>query len=303
MQQKLDQVLRLSRELVYDHGMKQNVIYKTITQHLKESSKRTEYVLYNDCYGGFSYSDQYIIYTKVRHGSKREGCRDNIIAFGKMLCEKYPRISNMLSVYHKDGMEEQTDKCVEYKHLLKQTKMMETNLRNISNMSRDTRISYSDTILGLVFSCMYSVKKFQEDGNGKYTIGELVDALQEKIHENRLEMEEMYPTLNLQLLDVLDILNSTNTKSKTKSFLSAVEEFGELDHGIWDCQSHLCSKSMKCILKMGSTSTQEPDDMVYESFGLLGASGRYSCLKFAEVPAELEWTITEYDGLETINVA
>lgn len=44
------------------------------------------------------------------------------------------------------------------------------------------------------------------------------------------------------------------------------------------------------------------NEYVYDVFGLIGASGIHSCLRFAEVPAELSWTVSEYDGLENVSV-
>ena len=59
---------------------------------------------------------------------------------------------------------------------------------------------------------------------------------------------------------------------------------------------------MKCIMALEDMPNEPLNEYVYDIFGLIGASGTYSCLRFAEVPAELSWTVSEYDGLETVSV-
>lgn len=307
MQAKLDHVLRLSRELVFDHGMKQRDIYKAITKHLLESSTNKIHILYNDCYGGFSFSNQFCKYAGVvERGDYNRKCHDDIVRFGKMLCDKYPKVSTMLSIYHKHDMNHHTTECLTYNTLKKQKAMMEKNVEQLLRLPSDMYIHTTDVIQGLVFSCMYHIIDITEDKNGKYTVQQLIDELQRKIDETAVKMEDMLPNLNLYIYNVLghESMKSKNTKKGEYTFLTAIEKYGESDSAIWDHQSHVNSTAMKCLLLMDdSLFIAAPlDEHVNECFGLMGASGKHSCLKFAEVPAELSWTISEYDGLESVQV-
>lgn len=49
-------------------------------------------------------------------------------------------------------------------------------------------------------------------------------------------------------------------------------------------------------------STGNIDVQVYESIGLAGASGIYSVLCLDTVPAMVDYTITEYDGFESVKI-
>lgn len=310
MQAKLDEILRLSREIVFDYGMKQKEIYKAITKHLLDSSTKSTYVAYNDCYGGFSLSDQFSEFVNARHDAilsyRKYASHDNIIAFGKMLCDKYPKVSSMLNIYHKHNLEHQTSQCITYNTYQQHQAKMKKNLETLMSLPRDMRIHTTDVLKGLVYACMYRMVTVAEDKNGKYTVQQLLDELQIEIDETIEDMEDMYPTLNLSILNALkhESIKDSNTEKTSYSFLTAIEKYGESDNVIWDYQSHVRGTAMKCLLLMNDTFVDdEPlDEYVYELFGLMGASGRYACLKFAKVPAELSWTISEYDGLESVRV-
>lgn len=306
MQGKLDQILRLSHELVFDHGVKQDVIFKEITKHLRKTSTKKEYVLYNDCHGGFSYSDEYCEYAKVyKRECKRHGYRDKIISYGKMLCDKYPKVASMLHKYHTLNMKHETSKCLKYRTLKKNKDMMEKNLSQFLQLPSGTRIEYGDVLQGIVYSCMYSMVSLKMNPKGKYQVQQLIDLLKSHIHDTSQEIQDVYPSLMLPILEHLDNKTvNTDRKLSKLTFISAITQLGESDPNIWNYQKHVCSTTMKCMLLMDdhAPNAEALDEYVYECFGLLGASGTYACLKFAEVPAELSWNISEYDGLEHVYV-
>ena len=55
------------------------------------------------------------------------------------------------------------------------------------------------------------------------------------------------------------------------------------------------------MYRVQEPSTRDIDTQVYECIGLAGASDGFSALRLATVPAMVDYTIHEYDGLESVS--
>jgi hypothetical protein len=114
---------------------------------------------------------------------------------------------------------------------------------------------------------------------------------------------------------------STYNEFDKLSFCDAVTKRGVADDHAWRNQTFYNRYAIMYLLSIQRQSKNveehirdlvedrfvEVDDdnlqgRAEETFGLLCASGRYSKLAIAQVPALLDWTVSEYDGLERVNV-
>lgn len=95
------------------------------------------------------------------------------------------------------------------------------------------------------------------------------------------------------------------------NIVEAIDYYKEEHWAIWECQHHYDAQAMRFLLlhpdllaDCQSTDIKEIKDItdMYTRIGLLFASTFYCTLKIQEVPALVNWRVTEYDGLESVIV-
>lgn len=83
-----------------------------------------------------------------------------------------------------------------------------------------------------------------------------------------------------------------------------MKELGDESGKIWEAQHHLDQNIMICLhrrcLRESSIEQQDSLHAAYQAFGLICASGTYCQLAVQEVPQIIEWSVSEYDRLETV---
>lgn len=296
--QKLDTIIELSKELVLEHKIPQVLIYNEITKDLIKNINEKEYILYSACHGGFSFSDQFHNFCKKDIYSKRSNMKTDIISFGKHLGEKYPLLLKMVNTYYINNLKYQVNKSYTYKNLLDSLNKLKKNIEKLSVMDKSLKIKGK-----LDFVC-YMYNDFNDiiSPNGKYTIQDLIDFYNNDIDKKSKEITELEKELNNNVYTHLDyVFPDENTfKFKKYSFLDAIDHYGLEHFAIWKCQHKINEKVMRYLLATRDFSDNDILEKTYETLGLIGASGKYANLDFAEIPAGLSWSISEYDGLEKI---
>jgi hypothetical protein len=141
-----------------------------------------------------------------------------------------------------------------------------------------------------------------------------------KIHKEKLEGMDKYLIMKEFVKNMMEAQSTYNGWDKL-SFCDAVRERGVADDHAWRNQTFYNKYAIMYLLSIQRDSKNveehirdlvddrfvELDDdnlqgRAEETFGLLCASGRYSKLAIAQVPALLNWAISEYDGLERVYV-
>lgn len=303
---KLNKVCELVHDLVMNRGMKQNVIYKMVTKYLtQQAGDNKQYVLFNDCYGGFSFSKQFQTFTNVYE--ERENMRDHVISFGKHLFDKYPTIARMVAFYLSDDMNAKINEAYSFHHFTKKRHYLTTNISTLEAMAPTLPpfVKNNRSYTYLYDSCYIGdIDKIFTD-TGDVTVAELISKLRNDLSRAEKEIDRRKDAVDHKLVAFWNIQSqqqSSNTNKEGISFLDAVEKYGDNNEDIWANQSMLNKTAMRYL-----TLNPPPADIVlhedtFETLGLLGASDKYASLKFAEVPAGLSWYIHEYDGQERVIV-
>lgn len=317
-QHKIQQVLQLSKELVFDHKISQNELYNTITNHLKAHSTTTHKVLYNTCYGGFSYSTQFEEFVGESLGEyspQREGMYDHVLAFGRHVAEKYPKIASMVAHHVMSDVVEKYAACLKYKRLKNHVDQLVLN-----HATLQTWCSTSDDRFKLYLACdkdalcnraIYADIDTNTDiVNTKHrttdTVQDLIDCINAKLDVLKSQINQIEPNIDHNMLNNMDRKfpkdNSRKVTDEPMSFMDAVEKYGADHHAIWNHQHIVDQRVMRHMLILPPPVYENIDEKAYTTLGLLGASGDYAALSFTEVPQGLSWTICEYDGKEHVVV-
>ena len=113
MEEINEQMLDNVEKLVLDYGVSHKEIIKSIHDRIFELSKALPKfeVLYNDTYGGYGLSKEFVEYIKERqtylddlsHRYSKKYRREAakyIVPFGKFVLDKYPVLKDILIIYH-----------------------------------------------------------------------------------------------------------------------------------------------------------------------------------------------------------
>lgn len=305
MDDKIQQICELVHDLVTNYPIQQDQVYSKITKYLVDKAgDRKQYILYNTCYGGFGLSDQFQKFAEVY--DEREGMRDHVIEFGKEIAQQYPHLAKLVNYYLVHDMNMKTSMAMKYNYWSKQKHYLDTNMATIEEMAPNVpefvteRYSYM-----FMYDSGYlkNVNDMFTTIDTKKTVSDIVRDLRDKSARCQKELDVLQPDIDENILAFLR-LEQDNKSSDTKySLIDALESFGEYDESIWTHQSLLNPKAMRFLtLNPPQDADADIDPMTYETLGLLGAAHKHACLRFAEVPVGLSYTIHEYDGKESVSV-
>ncbi len=92
--QLITKLCKKAEQIVIDHGMLHKDVEKAIRNHLLKKAEALPKipVLYNDCYGGFGFSEEYELFEREKALCGYEG----VMAFGKQLQQQFPTIYKVL---------------------------------------------------------------------------------------------------------------------------------------------------------------------------------------------------------------
>lgn len=189
-------------------------------------------------------------------------------------------------------------------------------------------VLYNDTFGGFTFSdgfLMFLKNRFAVDGIHKHTF----------CKEKRVELIpfvynygmfclkfSLYISGLVYLYDTLHLeFPAKQARRSDLEFVDALHKYGERDIAIWDYQQHYDPKIIRFLIDNGYTVDHEKDlvfhpfektwfeldvmQLSYNAvlhFGLVCSSGEFSLLRIKEVPALVDWDITNIQGKEEINV-
>lgn len=301
MEEKIEQICNLAHDLVVNHNMKQRDIYKRITKYLVDKTcNKKQYILYNAVYGGFSFSTEFREFTGIYE--QRKGMRDDVIAFGKKLAEQYPRIARMVAHYFAGDLKRKTNDAASYQYWTKTKHYLVTNIETLKAMSSQSPLYIKPQY---AYTYIYTDEyvdddMFATDESNNTTAAALITQLVARLDEVDKQIAE-FEDIDTNILAFLST-DATTERDSEMTFLDSIKQYGENSEVIWMHQSHLDKLAMRYLAFNTPETEIVPDEQIYETLGLMGASGKYACLQFAKVPMGLSWRIREYDGDETVVV-
>lgn len=277
----LMQALAVSAVTLLKAGVSQSSMFSTIKKALRQESSKIPKarILYNDCYGSFLLTDHFVSFAYSRqegaqrhtisHHPERIFPVPHIHAYGQQVAAMYPWV--VCAVYNYDyyKLEEV------FKHI--------HHLRKESANANDIASAMS-----------------KEYGFSKEIVSLMVSSI-----DNRVSNDG--PPMN---------------------FLDAVHKFSQYNPCVWYYDNnrfdHTAMKfiyerlaqlettgAKKRVVVANTDAMAEGEsrelvaadmDATYNELGLLCAAGPGCRLQIAEVPSLLEWKISEYDGLETVDI-
>ena len=262
-----------------NQGVSQSSMLSAIKRALKQEVLKLPKtkILYNDCYGSFLLTDHFVGFAYSRQqGSQRHTIAQyperifpvpHVVAYGQQVAAMYPWVVCAVFNYMYYKLEEV------FKHIRHMRKEMAT-ARDIINIISN------------------------EYGFNKSIVQSMLDSNDNRISNDGVPMN---------FLDAIDKLSQYNPSiwCYDNRFEHTAMKF------IYDRLSYLESRVTRKYVVVANTDIMAdarsellPTDIdsVYMELGLLCAAGPGCRLQIAEVPSLLEWKISEYDGLETIDI-
>lgn len=268
---------------------------------------------------------------------ERIQCVQFIKPFGEHCLNMYPYLKDLLYIYTyynvkcvielADSVQFRTNKL---NTLLKRNEALHTNLEN--SKSHGKKHIYADNCYKYLYAKNQDINGLSKDSY-LYLTNVLSEDICEAQNQINLNVTQAHQLISTDMFD--DMVNVLTQLAKDKSrltssrnyifFLDAIEKYGEQDTMIWniDSQSKYLEKAMLYLLIKKNEAKdlhKEKDGMVFDFlitkdyipidksvyekmltiFSLQCASGTYCSLSIGEVPQLVDWTIGEYDGLESI---
>lgn len=260
----------VTKDLINIYGMAHSDILNNVRSFLINDSKSYPYkkVMYNDCYGVYNYSFSFQKYLDDHNVSRIDA-------------QNIERIHDALYI------------C-QFGH----------NVLDKYPLIKNMLFIYTHYDLGNVFKKIKQAKYRNEKP--------VIPSMSETMIENIIHSLDYYFDAEQQdmkspFFKRKNWRHKHDNQSDPMEFEEAIKHYGETHWAIWKCQMHYDEQAMRfLILFPSSLSIPSLDDdtktEVYEKAGLLFASGKFSKLQIAEVPALVDWSLTSYQGLETVNL-
>ena len=303
---KLDNFKKISKELVLENNISQKDLYNIIREYLKENISEKEYILYNNCYGYMSFTNEFLNFIGKKDDFlyDRINTYEKIISFGKHLGNKYPLLLQLINTYLKDNINDQINSCIKYNKLSERKKTLQENYyKLLLYVNKNYFIDENEN--NFLIKSEYNILNFDNllKSKGELNVNYLLNELFNRInmYENKIDNLKV----NQYMLKIIEskISKINNYKEYKKyNFLEAIDEYGEDHYEIWNYQHILNIKGMQYLLFNRPINDKIIDIDTYKYLGLLGASGAYSALEFAEIPKGLSWSVSEYNGKENIYI-
>jgi hypothetical protein len=338
------QMLVAARKLFDDHGISQDILFNLIRNDLTQFVKDLPAVnvLYNKCYGGFSYSEQF---EKFVYSCNRD-CTDCLIDRVKPTKYIVPFAKYILEMPCNEGL-----RAILYLYELYDLGCIFNALQEIDEIEKQKQRAKENIDV---------VRQYLESSDSKYATSMCILPLQvfdlssddlRLYHHTKEEVENVYAECkNGEFLSRYDTYIATHSKKlehmpdnviadmkiyveqpkisrkiysdlqKENQFVYALFNDGYHTPTTWRHTNIFNISAMKYLLsrypvkikrdhvfdfvvtKNSLRIDTELMEKVERKFGLLCASGAHAKLAIAEVPAKMRWRIEEYDGLESVYV-
>ena len=323
-------------KLVKDFDVSIGSIFQLITKTFEENCTRLPAipVLYNGCYGGYQKSEDFYKYLSTVKVMK-DPYENPRVTYAKMMGDyggryiktTYPFVYDILYTFFKTKI---ADICKKYRLIVNEIKKIE---------ALDYNVKLLDDYLEKDVPCNKNLEKCMKLGKYLLTSKlepsmldmlskEDIQTFRKSIDVDSIKGEytlmikslrkEQYIPCNLpdSFEEVLIEFLKNHQVNKISvsdllSFTEAIEKYGETSETIWNHQNYGENTSLIFLTHLKSNHQH-----IYESFktnksmlsptevdtkiGLFCASGQYSSLEISYVPCYVNWKISDYDGLETV---
>ena len=309
-------ILRETSIELIKNGMGQKQIFDIIRKTFKDQVNNLpkQKILYCTTYGGFGLTNEFceFIYKdydqnkniEISYYPERVYTVKFLEHYGKSLAETYPIIAILINNYlHYD-----LDTKFRHFHRLK-FKKLDLEIININKQKIINNNVFGDKELlnnNLLYSINveeYTKKSLDRALNNIPNVLELCES---NINEIMSLLKETFT--DEQIDQILHIISDIKYRNNSLSFHNAVKKYGELDPIIWNyTYDRFYNSAMIFLLSQIKNKNQDLikndiisiNDNLYLEIGLTFAAEGCK-LGIAEIPANLDWKITEYDGLESV---
>jgi hypothetical protein len=259
-----------------------SAIKKGLKQEVSKLPKTK--ILYNDCYGSFLLTDHFVGFAYSRQQGSQQGSQQrhtiaqyperifpvpHVIPYGQQVAAMYPWVV-----------------CAVFNYMYYK---LEDVFKHIRHMRKE--LASPRDIIGVISN---------EYGFNNSIVQSMLESI-----DNRISNDGV----SINFLDAVHKLSQYNPSIwsyDNNKFEHTAMKF------IYDRLSYLETRATRKYVVVANTDIMAeyarsellPIDMdsVYVELGLLCAAGPGCRLQIAEVPSLLEWKISEYDGLETIDI-
>lgn len=269
--------------LLLKMGVNQSSMFSALKKALRQETSKSPKIkiLYNDCYGSFLLTDHFVAFAYSKQKESKHNTihlhperifpSPHISSYGQQVAAMYPWVVCAIYNYVYYKLEEV------FKHIHYLRKESTKNEDIINFISKEYGFSHNITEL-------------------------MIDSVQNRISNDGTPM---------------NFLDAVNTYSQYNTCIWCYDN-NRFDHTamkfIYNRLSYLETSIPKKHMVVANTDIMNEDvdirselvtvdiESVYVELGLLCAAGPGCRLQIAEVPSLLEWKISEYDGLETIDI-
>jgi hypothetical protein len=325
----METITSLAVDLVLNHNIKHRAIAKAISKALKQKAEKLPKirVLYCASHGGYGYSDEFDEYLRKNKEDYSEyfSYEERIIhvacisKFGQELIQTYPDIASMIRKYKHYNLEEvfniihNTTLKTKHLNMLKKNYLLAKKANDNDflqkqqieviadwdlysenlDLSKYSRELVLDTLKNTISKFEIDIKNYQEKLNTQFNSSILEKMFEsfQFLYEDEIENKKL-PYYSRKKWNYTE-------NNKPILFSTAIKYYDTCLYKIWECQSYFNKNAMRFLLEYPDLLDDIHLD-ICESIGLLFANSEYCKLQIGEIPQLLDWTIHEYDGLESI---
>ena len=246
---KISAVVTLAKEIVFDMKIPQRVLYDEVTKRLGALCSESEYILYNDCYGGFSFSTSFEKFVHMHSDTQRIDMYEPIKAYGRHIAEMYPILFDIIYTYHIHDYAHDFRVCSMYQQEKSTYDIFDQNVKLVHGMLEEhgnidmkchwmhstgnndmywfryTKMNKDDFILDF--------DGVQKDA---YTIMEAIQYVEKEMQHVDKKVHDLKECINELCMETLTYIESRPTrdtpknKNKHMEFHTALETYG-VQHG------------------------------------------------------------------------
>ena len=261
----------------------------------KSKDLKPNRILYCNSYGNFEYSQAFMIFLNYDDIwiDDRIGVVKKLKEFGKDCILKYPEIARLVTIYnYYDLGKVFTD--------IKTIYIYENNLSYLMNLLEKTKNSnqtYGNSDEFIEDSLLYHLDIT------KYTKLNIIISCEQAILILINKINDLKTCLkNHNIKELLDFYSLHKT---TYTYIGFIEFADAPTKSKWNYQKYYDAHAMQYIELYPNIYNYNNIELTLanthiEDIGLLYASTNNCLLKIKEIPALLDWRISEFDGLESI---
>lgn len=302
-------------ELLSQHDVKQKQIFKWIREafidHVRDMPKVR--VVYNNCHGGFGLSTKFKEYIGSEYVDSRSRTKyvDKIQHFGRTIMQRYEqhRLLDVLYCYHTQNFGQVFGVLT---NIVRNQQYIDNIVRNAEILRAylaDPNISHPlATIAPSEFELKYGINDFRrytvqgwQDLLAKYDSGSITNYYKNEIETHDLNLKHLDESVLEDMKKFIVRIQSRNIERMC--FIDMLNKYGVDDLCTWSVQRYYNENAIMYLLS-NPPHIESYDEKILryveEQFGLLCASDTYAKLAITEVPALIDWRISEYDGLERV---